>query len=222
MRIRASNTLYRKQMFNPEAPHARALMAMIGLVLVFGLAGCGSTRPIKYYQVSYPSNSTVAPDALDVSIMVRTFESSHLYQDDKIVYGFESPEMGTYEYQRWSEPPIEILENALVRGLRASGRFRTVYTLRTDPYGRYILAGHLYDFKEVDGATMVARLAYEVRLRDRKSGVTVWEHTYSHDEPASAKTIDAFVEAMDKNLTRSVQEVQVGIEQYLRAHPPQS
>src|SRR5271169_2948111 len=87
------------------------------------------------------------------TLLVRIFEASHLYLDDKMVYGFDSPEMGTYEYQRWSEPPVEILQNAIVRGLRSSGRFKAVYTLRADPDGRFILAGQLYDFKEVDGAT---------------------------------------------------------------------
>ncbi len=188
-------------------------------VLIGNLAGCGGARPIKYYGVNYPTKSEMAPDAIDTALMVRTFEASHLYLDDKIVYGFDSPEMGTYEYQRWAEPPVEILQNALVRGLRASGRFRAVYTLRADPAGRFVLAGHLYDFKEVDGSATVARLSYEVRLRDRKSGTTVWNHTYMHDEPALEKSVSAFALAMDKNVQRSVQEVQAGLEEYFRAHP---
>jgi ABC-type uncharacterized transport system auxiliary subunit len=127
--------------------------------------------------------------------------------------------MGTYEYQRWAEPPVEILQNALVRGLRSSGRFHAVYTLRADANGQFILAGHLYDFREVDGNPMAARLSYEVRLRDRKSGAMVWNHTYTHDEPAAEKSVTAFVEAMDKNVQRSVQEVQAGLEEYFGAHP---
>jgi ABC-type uncharacterized transport system auxiliary subunit len=106
--------------------------------------------------------------------------------------------------------------------LRSSGRFKAVYTLRADPNGRFILAGHLYDFKEVDSAqAVVARLNYEVRLRDRKLGTTVWEHTYTHDEPATEKTVSAFVVAMDKNVQRSVQDIQASLEEYFRAHPIQ-
>ena len=190
-------------------------------LVVLALAGCGSPRPVKYYQVTYPTKSVVAQDAIDTTLMVRTFEASHLYLDDKMVYGFDSPEMGTYQYQRWADPPIEILQNALVRGLRSSGRFKAVYTLRADADGRFILGGHLYDFKEVDAATIVARLSYEVRLRDRKSGTTVWEHSYSYDEPAAEKSVSAFVAAMDRNVQRSVQEVQAGLEEYFRAHPVQ-
>jgi uncharacterized protein (UPF0548 family) len=57
-------------------------------------------------------------------------------------------------------------------------------------------------------------------LRDRKTGDAVWNHIYSHDEPASEKNIAAFVEAMNKNVQRSVQEIQAGLEEYFRAHPP--
>ena len=190
-------------------------------LLVFGITSCGSQRPIRYYQVTYPTKSLTAPDAVNTPLLVRTFQASHLYLDDKIVYGFDSPEMGTYEFHRWSEPPVEILQNALVRGLRASGRFKAVYTMRADPDARFILNGQLYDFKEVDGSAILARLNYEVRLRDRKSGTTVWQHSYSYDEPASEKSVPAFVLAMDRNLQRSVQEVQAGLEEYFKANPVQ-
>jgi ABC-type uncharacterized transport system auxiliary subunit len=194
---------------------------LVGLAAVtFGLLGCPAPRPIKYYEVNYVNPGTpVAPDAIDATLMVHLFETSRLYLDDKIVYGFEGPEMGTYESSRWAEPPVAIMQSALVRGLRATGRFKAVYTLRSDANGRFILAGHLYDFKEVDTNPMVARLDFDVRLRDRSTGLTVWNHTYSHDEPAADKTINALVVAMDKNVQRSVQEVDAGLEAYFRANP---
>jgi len=196
------------------------LAALTLAVLLSALSGCGGTHhPIKYYQITFPTPGTMAPDAVDTVLLVRTFDASHLYLDDKIVYGMDSPEMGTYEYQRWVEPPVEILQDSLVRGLRASGRFKGVYRLRSDINGQFVLGGRLYDFKEVDGSMIVARLSYEMRLRDRKTGVTVWNHVYNHDEPASEKSVTAFVLAMDKNVQRSVQEMQAGLEEYFRAHP---
>ena len=199
---------------------ARTVATSAGLLALFlTLSGCGGTRPIKYYQISYPTASAASADAVDSVLMVRSFESSHLYLDDKIVYGFDSPEMGTYEYQRWVEPPVEILQDSLVRGLRASGRFKGVYALRSDVNGDFVLGGHLYDFKEVDGSTIVARLSFEARLRDRRSGLTVWSFTYNHDEPVAEKSVNAFVGAMDKNIQQSVHEVQAGLEQYFKAHP---
>jgi ABC-type uncharacterized transport system auxiliary subunit len=190
------------------------------VALVCGQAGCGAGRPNKYYQLTYPEAVAAAPDAINTTILVRPLEASHLYLDDKIVYGFAGPEMGTYQSQRWDAPPVEILQDSMVRGLRASGRFKAVYTIRSDANAEYVLAGQLYDFKEVDLNPIVARLNYAVRLRNRKTGDIVWNHIYSHDEPASEKTVAAFVEAMNKNVQRSVQEIQAGLEEYFRAHPP--
>ena len=205
-----------------DSSPARRLSLLAACALVsFAMGACGSSRPVKYYQISYPTKSVVAPDAINTALMVRPFESSHLYLDNKIVYGFDSPEMGTYEYQRWADPPVEMLQYALIRGLRASGRFKAVYSLRADPDGRYILAGYLYDFKEVDGSTIVARLNYVVRLRDRKTSATVWEHSYSYDEPVTEKTVSALAVGMDKNIQRSVQEIQSGLDEYFRANPIQ-
>jgi ABC-type uncharacterized transport system auxiliary subunit len=189
------------------------------VALLCGQAGCAG-RPIKYYQLTYPQAVPAAPDAINTTILVRPLEGSRLYLDDKIVYGFAGPEMGTYQSQRWAAPPVEILQDSIVRGLRASGRFKAVYTIRTDTNADYVLAGHLYDFKEVDLNPIVARLNYSVRLRNRKTGDIVWNHIYSHDEPASEKTISAFVEAMNKNVQRSVQEIQAGLEEYFSVHPP--
>jgi ABC-type uncharacterized transport system auxiliary subunit len=200
-------------------PSCFFLTAIGVAAFAFGLTGCGTARPIKYYEVNYATGISVAPDAIDTTLMVRLFEASHLYLDDKIVYSFEGPEMGTFETQRWAEPPVEILQNALVRGLRASGRFRAVHTVRASVNWRFVLAGHLYDFKEVDSNPIVARLNYEVHLWDRTKAAIVWDHVYAHDEPATEKSVNAFVMAMDKNVQRSVQEVQAGLEEYFRAHP---
>jgi ABC-type uncharacterized transport system auxiliary subunit len=208
------------------APVARcisrsAVSGFAVLTIALVATGCGSTRPIKYYQLTYPSTApSPSQDAIKTTLLVRQFEASHLYLNDQIVYGFDSPQLGTYQTERWAEPPVEMLQDALVRGLRATARFRAVYTIRSDVGGQYILGGHLYDFKEVDSSSIVARLVYEVRLRDRKSGRTVWNHMYNHDEPASEKSVSAIAVAMDKNVQRSVQEIQAGLEEYFRANPP--
>lgn len=202
------------------AMRLRSLICSICVLIVaVGLVGCAAPRPIKYYQLTYPGAGVAASDAIDVTIMVRALEASPLYLNNRIVYGFASPEMGTYENERWVEPPVEIMQTALIRGLRASGRFRGVYTIRSDSNGRFILGGYLYEFKEVDASSIVARLSYEVRLRDRKIGTTVWSHSYAHDEPVTEKSLNAFVTAMDKNVQQSVQEVQAGLEEYFRSHP---
>ena len=186
------------------------------------LSGCAKPRAIKYYQISYPSNISVSQEMIDTMLLVRSFDASHLYLDDRIVYGYDSPEMGTYEDERWAEPPVEMLRDAIVRGLRSSGMFKGgVYIARSDLGGRYLLSGHLYDFKEVDAATISARLAFEARLWDRKTRTLVWSHSYSFDEPAAEKSVSAVAAAMDRNVQRSVQAIAADLTEYFKAHPPQ-
>jgi ABC-type uncharacterized transport system auxiliary subunit len=187
--------------------------------LVLLLAGCGASRPVKYYQLTYPSPAPTAQSALNVSLLVRSFDGTHLYKEDRIVYGWNTNEIGVYDTHRWIAPPVEMLQNAIVRGLRSSGQFRSVTIARGEGGGDYAVGGYLYEFGEVDGAEITARLHFVVRLRDRKTGDILWTHNYNHDEPATEKSVPAVVVAMDKNVQRSVQEVNAGLAEYFQAHP---
>jgi ABC-type uncharacterized transport system auxiliary subunit len=113
-----------------------------------------------------------------------------------------------------------MLQEVLFRELRASGKYKTVNTLRSNARGDYIISGRLYDFKEVSGSAFVARVAVEYSLRDTKSGETVWSHYYSHDEPVSGKEVSAVAAAIDKNVQGIVSQVQAGVVEYFQAHPP--
>ncbi len=195
----------------------RLLPALVVLAIL--AAGCGSPKPIRYYEISYPPVGQAKMPSTDATLLVRSFTTSHLYREDRIVYGSDSEQMGTYMNERWSEPPSEMLQYALVRELRSTGGFRIVTALRSDSTGDFLLTGHLYDFKEVSGNGLVARLSFDSELRDLKAGKTIWTYTYNHDEPVSGKDVAAVVAAMDKNVQRAVQEVEVGIQQVLAAYP---
>lgn len=221
MRIRQHFAFSVRQLARLAARMPRLGISSAVLAVVL-LSGCAKPRAIKYYQISYPSNISVSQEMIDTMLLVRSFDASHLYLDDRIVYGYDSPEMGTYEDERWAEPPVEMLRDALVRGLRSSGMFKGgVYIARSDLGGRYVLSGHLYDFRELDAATISARLAFEARLWDRKTRTLVWSHSYSYDEPAAEKSVSAVAVAMDRNVQRSVQAIAADLTEHFKAHPPQ-
>jgi ABC-type uncharacterized transport system auxiliary subunit len=199
---------------------ARALSFLAILSLASLLAACGASRPPKYYQLSYPMSAPTQQPQLNVSVLVRTFDSSVLYKDNRIVYATSPQELGLYEGQRWVVSPVEMLQDSLIRGLRASGHYRSVMSVRGEGGGEYSLSGNLYEFCEYDGGSQIsARLNYVVRLRERKTGLIVWTHNYNHDEPVSEKSVPAVVTAMDKNVQRSVDEVQSGLFEYFNANP---
>jgi|SRR5271166_5364632 len=206
-------------------PSSRALtsrcsLALAAIALIALLSGCAKAKPVHYYQITYPATMVTATHSFDVSIMVRSFMTSHLYREDLIVFGSNAQEMGTYQNERWFEAPTEMLRNSMVRGLRASGRFRSVEALRSDSTGDFILTGHLYDFKEMDTSGVQAQLNFDVELHELKTGKIVWTFAYNHEEPVANKTVAELAAAMDKNVQRAVQAVQAGLEEYFRAHPP--
>ena len=198
----------------------RALIIVVAL-MVGSLNGCGATRPSKYYQLTVPSDAEAVEktDAVPVTLLLGALMTSHLYREDRIVYGNGPEQLGTYEYQRWAEPPTEMIQEVLLRELRASGRYRAVHYRRSNVWGDFALRGHLYDFKEVTGGQMSARVTLELEMRDLKNGATVWTHYYTHDEPTSGKDVVSVVAALDKNVQRGVKEVVESLDRYFASHP---
>ena len=190
-------------------------------LMVGWLSGCGSTRPAKYYQLTVPTDAGAVEkvDAVPVTLLLGELMTSHLYREDRIVYGNGPEQLGTYEFQRWAEPPTEMIQEVLLRELRASGHYRAVHIRRSNVQGDFALRGRLYDFKEVSGGQISARVTLELEMRDLKNGATVWTHYYTHDEPASGKDVPAIVAALDKNVQRGVKEIVESLDQYFAAHP---
>ena len=191
------------------------------LILCLGmLNNCGAARPSKFYQLTIPGDgaSGTDPTPYPVTLLLDAITSSHVYRDDHIVYTSTGEAMGTYEYQRWAEPPCEMINDVLLRELRVSGRYQHVYSLRSDVRGDYLLRGYLHDLREIGGNVFTARVAFEFDLSDSKTGTTVWSHYYSHDEPVNEKNVTAVVAAMDRNVQSGLSEVIGGLNQYFSTH----
>jgi PAS domain S-box-containing protein len=69
----------------------------------------------------------------------------------------------------------------------------------------------------------VAAVSIDTHLRrmvfagDSKTGTTVWNHSYSHDEPVNGKDVSAVVAAMGRNVQNGLSEVLSGLDQYFSA-----
>jgi ABC-type uncharacterized transport system auxiliary subunit len=191
------------------------------LMLCLGiLNGCGAARPSKFYQLTPPSDKAAGADPapFPVTLLLGPITTSHLYRDDHIVYTSNGEAMGTYEYQRWAEPPSEMISDVLLRELQESERYQHVYSLRSDSRGDYVLRGRLYDFREITGNGLAARVAFEFELRDSKTGTTVWSRSYSHDEPVDGKNVPAVVAALNRNVQSGLSEIIGGLDQYFAGH----
>jgi ABC-type uncharacterized transport system auxiliary subunit len=192
------------------------------LLLTILIAGCGAARPVKYYVLDVnpaPANSPSAQ--IPVTLLVGRFATSHLYRDDRLVYGSGPVQLGTYEYDRWAEPAADMVQDMLVTVLRSSGQFRSVSKVTSSVRGQYVVRGHLYSMYGVDQPELVARFSMQLELYDPGTRTTVWSQIYTHDEPVQGKTVPDIVIAMDKNVTAGLQQLSGGITQYFVSHPPQ-
>ena len=188
-------------------------------------ASCGASRPVKYYVLDPgPDETAPAPTAaarFPITLLVARLGASHLYLDDRLVYGSGPVELGTYEYHRWAEPPVEMVQDALINALRTTGQYRSVSAIASNLRGEYIVRGRLESLDEVDKPEVSARFSIELELYDPRAGATVWTGGYAHDEPVKGKTVPDVVEALDRNVRSGVQQLAANLGQYFAEHPPQ-
>jgi ABC-type uncharacterized transport system auxiliary subunit len=200
-----------------------ALLALAGVLVV---SNCGATRPIHYYTLN-PEPPPLAAGVnksdvpVPVSIVVGHISASHLYLNDPIVYNTGGMQMGTYQYHRWAEFPVEMLETMLTQSLLSSGRYRSVAKLGSGVKGDYILRGHLYSLEEIDSPSLAARFSMEIELFQPKTGLVVWSDVYSHDEPVQHKTIAAVVQGLRQNVSVGLNQLTESLNSYLSTVSPQ-
>jgi len=192
------------------------------LMLAILMAGCGAARPVKYYVLDVnPAPANSASAQIPVTLLVSRLVASHLYHDDRLVYGSGPVQLGTYEYDRWAEPAADMVQDMLVTILRSHGQFRSVSKVTSNVRGEYVVRGHLFAMYGVDQPELVARFTLQLELYDPGTRTTVWSQIYTHDQPVQGKTVPDIVLAMDKNVTTGLQELSGGITQYFVSHPPQ-
>jgi ABC-type uncharacterized transport system auxiliary subunit len=210
-----------------RTPRTILTAATIALAAVVHF-GCGASRPVKYYELGAPSVPAVSADPYPLSLLVGRISASRLYRDDRIVYETGGVQMGMYEYQRWAEPPVDMVQAVLVQTLRSSGQYRSVDRMSSNARGDYVLRGRLVSLQEVDQPEITARVRLDLELFHLKSGTTVWTQSYSHDEPVpggqgkkQTPDVTAVVETLNRNLQQGVQQLTAGLGQYFASHPPQ-
>jgi ABC-type uncharacterized transport system auxiliary subunit len=190
------------------------------------LSNCGASRGVNYYVLDsdapVTSRTPAATAQFPVTLAVGRIAANHLYRDDRLVYGSGPVELGTYEYQRWAEPPAEMIEDILVASLRATGQYRSVSRIASALRADYIVRGRLIGLYEVDKPKMAARFSVQLELFDPKSEMTVWTDSYSHDEPVDGKKVTDVVEALDRNVRTGMQQLTASLGQYFASHPPQA
>jgi ABC-type uncharacterized transport system auxiliary subunit len=189
-------------------------------ILAIGMAGlaavnCGSTRPVHYYTLQpAPLVAKAAPAGAPV-ILVGAITMPEALQDGRIQYRVGSNEVAAYEYHHWVERPGVMVRESLMRALAASGRYERVMEAGSGATGDYLVRGKLNEFGEVDDPAVKTKISLRVEVVDRKTNRPVWERAVEREEPASGKTMNAVVQAMERNLQEVAREAASGIDEFL-------
>jgi ABC-type uncharacterized transport system auxiliary subunit len=202
----------------------RQVQQALLIILAAGItAACGASRPVKYYVLDTGARAAPesSPGRFPIRLLVGRVTASHLYRDDRLVYGSGAVELGTYEYERWAEPPAGMIQDMLIRSLQATGAYRSVSGLSSSVRGDYIVRGHLSSLDEVQGPDLAARFSFQIELFDPKTNATIWTDSYAHDEPVTGKKVSDVVEALDRNVSAGLAQLTSHVGQYFAAHPPE-
>ena len=196
-------------------------LAAVAVLLAGIAAGCGGARPVKYYTLDTGAAPAATPSSVyPISLLVSRTVTSHLYRDDRLVYGSGPVQLGVYSEHRWAQSPADMVQDLLVGALRASGQYRSVSRIGSSARGDFIVRSYLDAMYEVDQPALVARFSMRAELFDSKAGAIVWIGNYSHDEPVNGKNVSAVVEALNTNVRAAMQQFTAGINQYFASHPP--
>jgi cholesterol transport system auxiliary component len=180
-------------------------------------ASCVATRPVHYYtiQPASPPANQGKPDGL--ILLVGDISTPEALQDGRIRYRTGSNQAGAYEYHRWTERPGSMVRDSLVRALRASGKYQRVLESSSSANGDYLVRGKLYEFGEVDKASIQTKVLFQVELVDRKTNRNVWDRVVEREEPVSSKSVPDVVQSLDRNLQQVVSETAAEIDKFLAA-----
>lgn len=191
------------------------LISLFALIL----SGCVTTKPIHYYTIQSSTAPAIPTGSQSISLLVARVSGAEFLRGTPIAFRVGANEIGSYEFSRWVEPPVELVQINLIHALKSTGNYMSVESMGSSSEGQYVVRGRLYDFEEVDGASISGLVSMEFDLYDRRSGKVVWSHSYSQSEPVGSKDMSAVVGALNVNLDRGLKETAAGLNEYFSSKP---
>src|SRR5260370_642751 len=105
-------------------PQATRLILIVPAILA--LSGCGAPKPIMYYGVQIPAAPAPTTYTWPIEVVVGRINGSDLLEASPIIYKTGRNQIGTYQYHRWTEAPVQMVQAKLIRLLRTTGEYQSV------------------------------------------------------------------------------------------------
>jgi len=186
----------------------RQLCILAALAVLLTAAACGKAPATNFYTIDLPAPSEVGAAPAAVQVGVDRPRASHLLRQDRIVYFTTGKELNFYQYHRWAEPPVFLVQSALIRQLRSAGLFDNVVPYRAQKGLDYVVRGRLLAMEEVDTpGGVTARFGLELELVRQKDAQVVWSGRATRERPVATNSVEGVVEAMGGCVQESLDEL---------------
>lgn len=180
------------------------------LTALITLAGCGGAAKYPNYYTLHvpPPPDPPAQEGVRASLAVREFRSPTYLHQGAIVYKTSPEQIGFYNYHRWAVDPREVVTNAVIDRLGASGNFTQVkpYDGRSDI--DYVVSGRIEKLEEVDydGGVKV-EVAITAQMMNLTTGATVWTNTVDEVGRVGQRDVPEVVSEMNRTMQRAIEKL---------------
>jgi ABC-type uncharacterized transport system auxiliary subunit len=187
--------------------------------LLTGCLGPRSFTPVSYYSIEPEAGSMPQADRTwAMPLGIQPFSAATRYRD-RILYRLSEVEVGFYEYERWVEPPQEMVTRVVASTLHASGLFQQVRQIDRIQLPAWILSAALLRFDEVRAPdARMAECWLRLELRRAQDEQLLWSNTLKSSVALTTETPAALAIAM----TRAVQQIARQLVSELQHLEPQS
>lgn len=180
------------------------MRAAAWLVLAAVLGGCvlGAPPADHFYRLDAPAPQPLPRPRFEGTIEVGAFKATGLLNERALLFAQESRplELHLQRYHYWTDAPGRLLQEDLVRFLRAANVATAVVLPQAGARPKYIVAGRIERLEQIVGrAQSTASIQLELAFR-RATGEMLHVASYQADERIEGKGDTAAVEAFNRAL----------------------
>ncbi|MBF0305548.1 MAG: membrane integrity-associated transporter subunit PqiC [Alphaproteobacteria bacterium] len=176
------------------------------LLAVSLCAACAGAPPPKdnFYRLEVPSPAQAAPRPILPGVLeVSRLGADGLASERAIVHVDRGAPLSVrnYAYEFWTDPPGLLVQDALVKYLRAANAAETVLTSDLRALPDTIVQGHIRRFERITGDRPAVVAEIELGVSGRTAGKPILLRTYRVERPVPADGgVAAAAQAMNEAL----------------------
>ncbi len=190
------------------------------LVLALALGGCGKVPQTRYYTIDAGLPAAPGSQALPYDIAVARFSAPQVLAQDRLIFRPGSHQVDYYQYRRWSDPPADLVTQALLAHLRRTGLFRSVSTLQGAPRSDYVLRGRVDHLEEVNSDENVSvHVTLALEAVDTKTRAVVWSGSGNYANPVAEHSVEGIVKEINEGVHQNLQQLTTSLASYFRSLP---